>query len=42
MSFETVIWISAITEIVALSAISLTIINAFSHGAVAGLVSGKK
>jgi hypothetical protein len=42
MSFETVITISAITEFIVLSAISLTLINAFSHGALARYVFGNK
>jgi len=42
MSFETVVTISAITEIIVISAICLTLINAFSHGALAGLVFRQK
>ncbi len=42
MSFETVVTISAITEFIVISAISLTLINAFSHGALANLVFGQK
>ncbi len=42
MSFEAVVTISAITEIIVLSAICLTLINAFSHGALAKFVFGKK
>ncbi len=38
MSFETVITISAITEVIAISAICLTLANAFSHGALARFV----
>jgi hypothetical protein len=39
MSFETVVMISAVTEFIVISAISLTLINAFSHGALAGIVT---
>ncbi|MEE8438118.1 MAG: hypothetical protein V3S07_00910 [Micropepsaceae bacterium] len=42
MSFETVITISAITEVIAISAICLTLANAFSDGALARLVFGQK
>ena len=35
MSFETVVTISAIIEFIVLSAITLTLVNAFSHGALA-------
>ena len=42
MSFETVIVISAITESIVLSAIFLTLTNAFSHGALARMVFGPK
>ncbi|MGY9106068.1 MAG: hypothetical protein ACKVG0_05975 [Alphaproteobacteria bacterium] len=42
MSFETVILISAITEFIVLSAIFLTLTNAFSHGALARMVLGPK
>ena len=36
MSVATVVTISAITEVIVLSAITLTLINAFSHGALFG------
>ena len=42
MSMETVVTISVITEFIALFAIFLTFINAFSHGALAKLVFGQK
>ncbi len=42
MSFEAVVLISAITEIIVISAISLTLINAFSHGALARFVFRQK
>ena len=42
MSFEAVVTISAITEVIVISAISLTLINAFSHGALARFVFGQK
>ena len=42
MSFETVVTISAITEFIVISAICLTLINAFSHGALARFVFGQK
>jgi hypothetical protein len=42
MSFETVIMISAVTEFIVLSAIFLTLTNAFSHGALARMVFGPK
>ena len=42
MSIETIVTISAITEFVVLSAITLTLLNAFSHGAVARRVFGNK
>ena len=37
-----VIVVSAVTEVIVLSAITLTLINAFSHGALKRLVTGKK
>lgn len=42
MSMELLVTISAITEFIVLSAICLTLINAFSHGALAKLVFGSK
>ena len=42
MSIETVVTISAITEFVVLSAITLTLANAFSHGALFGRIFGTK
>ena len=42
MSFEIVVMISAITEVVVISAICLTLINAFSHGAVARSIFGSQ
>ena len=42
MSVETIVTISAITEFVVLSAITLTLANAFSHGALARRVFGNK
>ena len=42
MSFETVITISAIIEVIAISAIILTLAYAFSHGALARFVFGQK
>ena len=42
MSIETIVTISAITEFVVLSAITLTLINAFSHGALFGRLFGAK
>ena len=42
MSIETLVTISAITEFVVLSAITLTLVNAFSHGALARRVFGSK
>jgi len=42
MSFETVAMISAVTAFIAISGICLTLINAFSHGALARYVFGNK
>lgn len=42
MSIETIVTISAITEFVVLSAITLTLVNAFSHGALFGRLFGAK